>query len=743
MAWIDLRLLGGFEARLKSGPAVDLRTRKGELLLAYLALSPARTFPRDKLAALLWSDRSDDQARHSLRQTLTVIRNELGGSEVQPFIADGDRIGLNAEAFDVDAVAFEHRIATGDHDDLAQACNLYRGDLLENASVRDEAFEEWLVLERQRLHGLALRAFERLLAWQQQTNASDEIAITAQRLLKLESTNEMAHRALMRLYADQGQREAALRQYQECRAALKRELNAEPGAETEQLYRALLEGPVVSPTQVGSAPVGPRVQPVSPTQMPSVDIPSVPAIARPARGGRAAIVAGVLMLVAAALLIIATRFWEMKDRSAAPPLPDKPSVAVLPFDNIGDDPKWERFADGITEDIITDLAQSKDFIVIARNSTAVYKGKPIDIRQIGRDLSVKYVLEGSIQSMGEKIRVTAQLIEAASGSNIWSERYDRPVEDLFAVQNDVTQRIAATLGGYEGAVAEAERRLLRRKPPANLSAFDTYLLAMEAKHKVTKESLIEAEGLFHKALELDPQLARAYVGLVDVYFYLIDLGLAPSVEEARSKQMEAAEKAVALDPDDGKTHLALGITYAYHGKLDQAAAEIARAETLAPSDADVLLIIAWTIPAFGETERAVSLAERALMLNPHYPDWYNQGLRLAFFFGGQFEKSVKYGLLVKEPLALDHAFLAMAYAYLERTADAEAAAAKVTALDPGWIAERYLSEAGGYADKEAELFVNGARKAGLSDCVPADKLKDMPNLIHIKSCDQQRAGISM
>ena len=137
--------------------------------------------------------------------------------------------------------------------------------------------------------------------------------------------------------------------------------------------------------------------------------------------------------------------------------------------------------------------------------------------------------------------MNAQLIEAASGSHIWSERYDRPVDDLFVVQNDLTQRIAATLGGYEGAVAEAERRLLKRKPPANLSAFDTYLLGIEAKYKVTKESLTEAEGLFRKALHLDPQLARAYVGLVDVQCYLIDLGFAPSVEEALSKMMEAAK----------------------------------------------------------------------------------------------------------------------------------------------------------------------------------------------------------
>ena len=195
---------------------------------------------------------------------------------------------------------------------------------------------------------------------------------------------------------------------------------------------------------------------------------------------------------------------------------------------------------------------------------------------------MKYVFEGGIQSIGERIRVTAQLIEAGSGSHVWSERYDRPADDLFAVQNDVTQKIAATLAGYKGAVAEAERSLLRRKPPANLSAFDTYLLAMEAKHKVTKEGLNEAEGLFRKALELDPQLARAYVGLVDVQCYLIDLGLAPSVEEVLSKMMQAAAKAVQLDPNDGKTHLALGFAYAYHGKQEQAAAEFARAELLHP-----------------------------------------------------------------------------------------------------------------------------------------------------------------
>src|SRR5262249_25210164 len=202
---------------------------------------------------------------------------------------------------------------------------------------------------------------------------------------------------------------------------------------------------------------------------------------------------------------------------AAPSLPEEPSVAVLPFHNIGAEPQWERFADGITEDIIADLSHDRHLIVIAHNSTEVYKRKPTDIRQIGRDLNVKFVVEGSIQPLGQRIRVTAQLIDAASGSQVWSERYDRPVDDLFAVQNEVTQRIAATLGNFEGVIKGAERRVVRRKPPANLSAYDTYLLVDGSYYaQVTKEGLIKAENLYRKALQLDPQMARAYVGLVSI-----------------------------------------------------------------------------------------------------------------------------------------------------------------------------------------------------------------------------------
>jgi TolB-like protein len=447
------------------------------------------------------------------------------------------------------------------------------------------------------------------------------------------------------------------------------------------------------------------------------------------------------LLAGAAIVIALTIGWQIGNTDVQRTSLDKPSIAVLPFDNIGEDAKWERFADGLTEDIITDLAHSKDLIVIARNSTEAFKDKPVDIRAVGRDLNANYVLEGSIQSIGERIRVTTQLVDAKSGGHVWAERYDRPADDLFRVQNEVTEQIAATLIGYQGAVAEAERSLLKRKPPASLTAYETYLLGIEAKHRVTKESLIEAERLLRQALQLDPKLARAYVGLVDVQCYVIDLGLTSSVEEAVAKMMEAGQMAVKLDPDDGKTHLALAFAYSYQGKPQQAAAEYDKAEALAPSDADVLLLIAWGLPGLGQSARAVSLAERALMLNPHYPDWYNQGLSVVFFFGGQYERAANYRSLVKEPLAIDYAYIAISNAYLSRTDDAEKAAANVMRIDPAWTAERYLSEGGGYAEMEAERFVDGARKAGLPACIRAETLKNVPSLIHVKSCDQQRATI--
>jgi TolB-like protein/Tfp pilus assembly protein PilF len=442
--------------------------------------------------------------------------------------------------------------------------------------------------------------------------------------------------------------------------------------------------------------------------------------------------------IIAILLLLLAGFGAWQRWNSFAPLPEKASIAVLPFESIGNDPKLDRFADGITEDIVIDLSHSKDLFVVARNSTEAYRGKPADVRAVGRDLGVRYVLEGSIQPSGDQIRVTALLIDTRTGGNVWSDRYDRPATELFKVQSDVTEKIAATLTGYEGAVAEAERSLIRRKPPSDLTAYDTYLLGMEAKHKVTQEGLDEGERLFRRALEIDPQLARAYVGLAYIYDYRIDLGLGTSVADNLTKLMEAARNAVRLDPNDGETQLVLGHAFAYRGMADQALEQFAKAEALAPSNADLLINIAWFLPQFGQPDRAVELTEKALKLNPNYPYWYNQELRLAYFFGRQFDKSVKYAKQITTPFATDYAYLAAASAMAGDMAGAKVAAAQVVRLDPNWSVEKYLSDGGGYPDDAAMLFIEAARKAGVAACVPVDKLSSMPNLIHIKACDEER-----
>lgn len=445
----------------------------------------------------------------------------------------------------------------------------------------------------------------------------------------------------------------------------------------------------------------------------------------------------------AAVLILSAGFGTWRWLAPITTPLEKASIAVLPFENIGNGTQWNRLAYGMTEDIVTDLSHSKDLFVVARSSTEVYRGKSADVRDVGRDLGVRYVLQGSIQPTGDQLRVTAQLIDTKTGGNVWSTRYDRPATDLFKVQSDVTEKIAATLIGYEGAVAQAERLLIKRKPPSNLTAYEYYLLGMETKHggaggSVTKAGLYEAERLFRKAIEIDPQLARAYVGLAYIYEYRLEFGLGTSAQDNTAMHLEIARNAVRLDPNDGETQLVLGHAFVYQGMPDQALQQFSKAESLAPNNADVLILIAWYLPQLGQPERAVTLMEKALQLNPNYPNWYNQGVRYAYFFDRQFDKSAKYAKLVTDPFATDYAYLAAASAMTGDLTGAKAAAGKVALLDANWNVEKYMSDGGGFPENLAILFVEAAIKAGVTACVPGDKLSSLPDLIHVKKCDEER-----
>jgi TolB-like protein len=443
--------------------------------------------------------------------------------------------------------------------------------------------------------------------------------------------------------------------------------------------------------------------------------------------------------IAAILLVFFAGFVVWMSWTPSAPLSEKASIAVLPFENIGDDPKWDRFTDGVTEDIVTNLSHSKDLFVVARNSTEVYRGKPADMRNVGHELGVRYVLKGSIQPLGDKIRVTAQLIDTGTGAHVWSNRYDRPLEDIFAIQDEVSEKVAGTLTGWEGAIAEAERAVARRKAPANLQAYDYYLLGIEAKHKETKEDNIRAQELFRNALELDPRFARAHTGLALTYGYEIWLSYTESRVRSLRDWLAAVQKAVALDPYDGEAHMVLGYAYRMLDDYELATHELDRGLELQPNSPDLLMLYVENLPMLGNPQKGLELAERAIRLNPNYPSWYLYGLHRIYYFAGKFEKALA---AAPQAPALSGPLLAAIYGQLGRSAEAAEAAANVLKLDPDWSAERDISDIGAFARQaELDLYLDGIRKAGLPVCASATALKQRPEMKRLPICEQARAAL--
>ncbi len=660
MASLELRLLGRFEARLKGGPAIDLPTKKTQLLLAYLALTPGETHIRDKLTALLWSDRGDEQARDSLRHALSALRKELGDAEPPPLLAERETIGLDADAVEVDAVTFEKLVAAGTHEAVEQASALYRGDLLEGISVRDPPYEEWLFYERQRLRDLALRAFEQLLAFEREAGELEKAVETAQRLLKLEPAHEKTHRELMRLYADQGREAAALEQYQHCRAALKRELEVEPGPETEELYQQILRRSA-------------RPRPVPP---------------KPAPGAAPAL-----------------------------ELPDRPSIAVLPFKNLSGDPEQEPFADAFTDEIITELSRFRHLFVIASNSVFTYKGKAVKVQDVARELGVQYVLEGGVRREGEKLRISAQLVDATTGHHVWAERYDRDVTDVFAVQDEVTQEIVGTVGSdYAGELARAVRERAKRKPTDNLEAYECHMLAIAHSGEYSKEANTKGRQLLEKAIGLDPQFARAYADLAWVHYFDWKWEWSDSPAASGEEAFELAKKAVALDPSDAYTHYALAIMYFYmRRQYEEGVFEYQRALALNPNHADIIQEWGFILALMGRVDESFELIEKGMRLNPHYPDLYLWSLGAAFYYARRYREATTTLKSIRNQSQDTRLYLAASYGQLGQEAEASAVIAEILKDDPDFSLTHWTEKR--YAPNRAVLehHLDGLRKAGLPE----------------------------
>jgi adenylate cyclase len=319
------------------------------------------------------------------------------------------------------------------------------------------------------------------------------------------------------------------------------------------------------------------------------------------------------------------------------PLPDEPSIAVLPFDNLSGDPEQEYFSDGITNDIITDLSKFSGLFVISSNSTFTYKGKPVKVQQVAEELGVRYVLEGSVQRLGNQIRINAQLIDATSGRHLWAERYERGTENLFAVQTEIIETIVATLAFR---VEEVEIKRALHKDTENLAAYDLVLLGQKAFYVFSKESTTEARNLFETAIELDPNYAHAYAWLAGVHANLYTYNWTEDTDRSLEIAIEMAQKAVALSPEDYFVHWALGFTYRKARDFDRAMAEYERALELNSNDADLLAEMMTILVQIGRVEDGVAQIKLAMRINPHYPDWYLWNLGWAQYFTGEYEEAL-------------------------------------------------------------------------------------------------------
>lgn len=418
------------------------------------------------------------------------------------------------------------------------------------------------------------------------------------------------------------------------------------------------------------------------------------------------------------------------------PLSGKPSVAVLPFDNYGGDEASGRLADGLTEDIITDLARFPEFEVVARNSTEVYKGKPVDARQVASALRVGFVLQGSIQRQSGRVRITAQLIDAKTGHQFWSENWDRPAEDVFAVQTEIAEQVANRLGGGVGLIQEAGRAAAKRKRPENLNAYDYYLLGSENIEKLTKADAEEAVTFLNRAVELDPGLARAWVELYHAHDLLGVFGVNP--ESNRKSAADVAERAVRLDPSDAEAHAVFGMSLANKGDMGRAKSELDTAVRLAPGSSEILTFYTGFAARFGEPERGAQMVDQVMRLDPNYPMWTSNFFSPAYFMAGRYEDAVKMleRMTPNNYQKWNWVVRSSSLAALGRTDEANASVIEALRHHPDLTVESMINEPG-LSTMERSRFIETMPLAGFPACAKPEALAKLAKPVRLPECEAE------
>ena len=445
----------------------------------------------------------------------------------------------------------------------------------------------------------------------------------------------------------------------------------------------------------------------------------------------------------AALIVVAGSWWYLH----RPALPSVPSIAVMPFEVEGGDAATDRLARGIANDISVDFSRLRNLDVIGSSTTEAYGSKGADARRIARDLNVRYVLTGAIQREGDQFRVSASLQDGATGASLWSNRWDRPSGDIFAVQNEVSDGVISTLGG-RGLLTNLAAVAARRKGPSDLESYDLFALGLADFYKGGEEGFAEAIKFFDATIAKDPQFAFAYVKKawsMMSYTWCAN----GDIDQTGDEFERLARKAIEIDPYDAEGHIALGDKLVWWGDFEQGAVEVKRALELNPSSADIIAMSAAAMAHLGKPEQGAAQCDKAYRLNSAPPPFYPPFCYESYFFTKRYREAAegtkRYGEWVRgrdgggDMGSL--VFRAAAEVEAGATDDASASIVEWKRRYPDSLpVEVYLTFYTAYArQQEPDQLAASLRKAGAPMCVPSDQLADIPKLHHLKICDEERA----
>jgi adenylate cyclase len=600
-----------------------------------------RRHAREHLAGLLWGEMSEERARHNLRQCVSALRRVLGADVI---VADGGTLCLDSRAVEVDVAAGE-----GGAVDAAT----HSGEFLEGLSVREDAFDEWLVDQRGRLKRLTCDRLGEAATARAAAGAVDDAIELARRQLTLDPASEEAHRLLIELYGRCGRRPAAIRQYGLCVEALQRHLGVAPSAATVELYESLRRSPPQERPEARS------------TRTPT------PAESRP--------------------------------------LPDRPSIVVLPFTHLAGGVDQDYFGIGIAEDITTALSRFGSLFVISPFTAYALRRRDHEVRQIGREIGVHYVVRGTVRRSGARVRVTVHLVDALTGGDVWAHQYDGDSGEIFGVQDEIVQTVVATL---VGRVEEDSLKHARRKRPESLAAYDCFLRGKDYHHRHTLEDNARSIEMFERAMALDPTYALAYAWLACAIFQRSFFVRDPMALE---RCLEQIQKAYVLDAGESEIHRILGAIHLVWQQFEKAEFHFARAHALNPNDDRIVCHVGELATYSGRAEEGERWVRRAMRLNPYYLPRYWLRLAQALYHQGRFEEALD--AVAREPIPVPHdlTYRAAILARLGRDEEARAVIRELRTREPRLTVRDLLQPLPYRRPQDRANVADALRLAGLPD----------------------------